>query len=255
MFVAGHTGEEDWPEDASRDRLIADWWMYQRRGGHRTGTDDFLTAWFAVMQAQAPVRHYLDLGCGVGSVLLMTANALQPARSLGMEAQSQSVLLAQRSVRELPMNAPCIEVIRGDIRRLTLEAGRFDLVTGSPPYFPLDAGVLPNDEQRRACRFEVRGGVEVYCDAAAHALSTDGTFVLVFQTRWDERVIQAAQAAALHLVARADVHMRVDHAEPFLTVYAFRRAPEPLRRTDLCVRQADGEWTSAYRAARRAVGY
>ena len=28
-----------WPEDARRDRLIGDWYIYQRTGGHRTSTD------------------------------------------------------------------------------------------------------------------------------------------------------------------------------------------------------------------------
>jgi tRNA1(Val) A37 N6-methylase TrmN6 len=31
---------------------------------------------------------------------------------------------------------------------------RFDLITGSPPYFPLEAGVKSEHPQRVACRFE-----------------------------------------------------------------------------------------------------
>ncbi|HHH12157.1 MAG TPA: methyltransferase domain-containing protein [Sorangium sp.] len=253
----------DWPIDVVRDRLIGDWWLYQRRGGHRTSTDDFLTAWFATTHASRPVHRYLDLGCGVGSVLLMTAHAVRPQQSLGIEAQLQSVTLAQRSVSELPDEAPTIIVEHGDIRQPTVAAGTFDLVTGSPPYFPLNTGVLPTDAQRRACRFELRGGVEDYCRAAAHAMSPEGTFVLVFQTLFDPRVQAAAQAVALTLVARADVRMRNDHTQPLLTVYVFRKHPprgplgsQPsIDARKLCVRRSDGEWTREYCAARAVMGY
>ena len=33
-----------WPDDAGRDRLIGDWHIFQRSGGHRTSTDDLITA-------------------------------------------------------------------------------------------------------------------------------------------------------------------------------------------------------------------
>ena len=63
-----------WPADARRDRLIADWHIYQRRGGHRTSTDDLITAWYAVHRRPQRPQRYLDLGCGVGSVLLMVSH-------------------------------------------------------------------------------------------------------------------------------------------------------------------------------------
>ena len=244
-----------WPDDAVHDRLIADWSIYQRRGGHRTGTDDFLAAWFAVSHCGGEVERYLDLGCGIGSVLLMTAQVLRPTVSIGIEAQPQSAMMAQRSVDELPANAPSVQVMLGDIREHGSLPGQFDLISGSPPYFPLNAGVLPKDEQRRACRFEVRGGVEDYCRAAAAALTPDGTFTLVHQTTWHPRVSAAAAEAGLHEIARADVHMRVDRPDPFLSVYAFGKAPSESTVTTFSVREVDGSWTTAYQRARAAMGY
>ena len=38
--VAASELDAHWPADVSRDRLIGDVFLYQRRGGHRTGTDD-----------------------------------------------------------------------------------------------------------------------------------------------------------------------------------------------------------------------
>jgi len=243
-----------WPSDVTRDRLIGDVHLYQRRGGHRTSTDDVVTAWFASKRFARTPQRYLDLGCGVGSVLLMTVHRLRPLYSVGVEAQPQSVEMARRSVAELPCGMPAIIVRQADFRDPDFVDGTFDLVTGSPPYFPLSDGVLPADAQRRACRFEARGGVEAYCDAAARALDEGGSFYLVFQTTWDARVLAAAQATQLHLTARADFRMRVDRPGPFLTVYEFRRIPSALTAVELSIRDVNGAFTAEYEAARAELG-
>ncbi|MBL4635351.1 MAG: methyltransferase, partial [Kofleriaceae bacterium] len=187
-----------WPDDAKRDRLIGDWHIYQRKGGHRTSTDDLIAAWYAVhrnpVAQTGRIGSYLDLGCGVGSVLLMVCHKLCPVRAVGVEAQEQSAAMSARAVAELPENDSVLSIVQSDFRDLDDEilSGGFDLITGSPPYFPLNAGVLPNDAQRRACRFEARGGVEAYLTTAAKALSDNGRFYIVHQTTWAERVLAGA---------------------------------------------------------------
>lgn len=244
---------EGWPEDAERNRLIGDWYLYQRRGGHRTSTDDVLTAWFAAERCCSPVARYLDLGCGIGSVLLMTAHRLRPQHSQGVEAQPQSFAMATRGVSELPEGAPTIDVAHSDFRQFVPEAP-FDLITGSPPYFPLGTGVLPDDSQRRACRFEARGGVEAYCATAARCLAPGGRVYLVFQTVGDQRVSDAASDAGLHITARVDATMKVERMDPFLSVYEFARQEAPLESYSLTIRSSDGALHPSYRAARRTLG-
>ncbi len=245
-----------WPADARRDRVIGDWHLYQRSGGHRTSTDDVLTAWFAVARnAGKQVDRYLDLGTGIGSVLLMVAHRLRPRQTCGIEAQAQSVTMARRSVAELPgHDRAAIEIVEADFRHEQLNGESFDLITGSPPYFPLETGVHPKDPQRLACRFEVRGGVEHYCRAAAQRLAEGARLYLVFQTRGDARVQRAAQQAHLHVTARADVQMHADRRDPFLTVYELQRSPGALESVSFAIRDARGEITSAYAAARRELG-
>lgn len=249
---------EAWPTDANKDRLIGDWSLWQRKGGHRTSTDDVLTAWFATWRFGRTPTRYLDLGCGIGSVLLMTAHRLQPKFALGVEAQAQSALMARTTVSELPDGAPAIEIQHGDFRSLdgVADDASFELVTGSPPYFPLGTGSLPDDAQRRACRFEARGGVEAYCATAARMLSPDGRFYFVFQTEWDARVLEALRDAGLSLRARVDAKMREDRDGPFLTVYETARHPgsDALEQFTLAIRTEQGQITARYLQARRFLG-
>ncbi|MGB5374693.1 MAG: methyltransferase domain-containing protein [Polyangiales bacterium] len=245
----------DWPVDAGRDRLIGDWHIFQRSGGHRTSTDDLIAAWYAVHRNPAAPARYLDLGCGVGSVLLMVSHKLRPKNALGIEAQAQSVAMARRAVAELPEHEGQIDVRHADFREIDFGGEPYDLITGSPPYFPLDAGVLPEDPQRRACRFEQRGGVEVYVEAAARALGERARLYVVFQTRWSERVSTAAAEHDLHLSGRADFSTRADRREPFLTVFELSRQPaEVAHRVHCSVRDADGRISSEYQRIRQELG-
>lgn len=245
-----------WPEDATYDVLIGNWSFYQRKKGHKTSTDDVLTAWFArhVQEGRRPER-YLDLGCGIGSVLLMTCHALRPKYTLGIEAQDQSALMAKASINRLGPGMG-IDVLRADFRTgITREMnGRFDLVTGSPPYFPQGAGTISKDPQRAACRFELRGGVEAYCEAAAQAMSTQSCFVMVFQTQWEDRVMNAARASNLHLRHRADIQMRTDRPKPFLSLYAFGFESTDTKKIRFAIRDEQGNITPEYRAARTQLG-
>ena len=246
-----------WPEDATHDRLIGPWHFYQRRGGHRTSTDDILAAWLAVrLWRGTPPRRYIDIGCGIGSVLLMTAYRLQPVHIVGIEAQEQSATMAHRSVSELPEDAPRIEIVHQDLREAAL--AHADLMTGSPPYFPIGSGVPSPDPQRFACRFETRGGVEAYLDAAARLLAPEGLFTLVFIAREIERVEAAAQRAGLVECGRSLWKTREDHADAFLSVHAFchataQRATEPPFLYDGAVRTENGEYTEAYMNVRRMM--
>lgn len=249
----------DWPADATHDRLIGDWYFYQRKGGHRTSTDDVLAAWLASkLWKGEPPSTYIDIGCGIGSVLLMTAYRLRPEQSIGVEAQEQSATMALRSIEELPPGAPSILLHHGDLRDAVLP--KADLITGSPPYFPLGAGVLSPDPQRVACRFETRGGVEAYCEAAARLLKPEGLFCIVFIAKEIPRMEAAAKAAGLKELVRSVWRTRSDNAEAFLSVHAFclasaARAAHAMETWEGAVRNPDGTHTEAYRELRVFMGW
>ncbi len=231
--------------------LTGHWQLFQKQRGHRWSLDDLVTAWFAAAQVDAPARC-LDLGCGIGSVLLMTAWRFGAARCVGVEAQAASAALARKSIAWNGVGHR-VELLEADFRQ-TLPPGRFDLVTGTPPYFPLGTGTLSARIQAGPCRFEHRGGVEAYCAAAALALDEGGTFVFCESAGQQERVEAALRATGLHLRRWLEVVPREGKA-PLVSVFAAQRpwceAPPAER---LVVRDSLSTWTPEFLALRASMG-
>src|SRR5687767_9366528 len=124
-------------ENESLDAISGHFRIFQLKAGHRFSTDDVLTAWYGTSWAPSASR-VLDLGSGIGSVGMIAAWRLSGARFVTVEAQEESVHLARRSVQYNGLSDR-YEIRQGDFR--SPEALRadetFDLVLGSPPYFPL----------------------------------------------------------------------------------------------------------------------
>ena len=241
-------------EDLTSDAVTAGFRLLQRRRGHRFSIDDLATAWEAA-RALPQAGSFLDLGCGVGSVLLMVAWRLPAARGFGIEAQDESFALARRNVDDNGLGAR-VTLAHGDLREVTRSwpHGRCALVTGTPPYLPEGTALASPDPQRAAARIELRGGVEDYLAAAARVLDPGGRVVVCADGRAPERVIRGAAAAGLSLRRRLDVVPRAGRT-PLFSV--FTGAPEPAEGVDhevVVLRDASGERTEAGRSMRRFFG-
>jgi len=248
-----------WPgPDEDLCWLAGNWRILQRTDGHRTSLDDLVTAHLAVSIVGArPPARCLDLGCGIGSVLLFTAWTFPEARLLGIEAQDVSAALARRSMAWNGI-ADRAHVVVDDFRTAAVlkSEAPFDLVTGTPPYFPIGAGPESDHVQRAPCRFEHRGGIEAYCLAAAPMLARGAPFVACEAWNQRERVQPAAEAAGLRLVRWQEIVPR-EGKEPLLCIFAMRAEAEaePLRTLPpLVVRNALGRRTPAFVAVRTVMG-
>jgi tRNA1Val (adenine37-N6)-methyltransferase len=214
--------------------------VYQRRKGHRFSSDDVVTAYVA--HATRPdAERVLDLGCGLGSVLLLLAWSLPSAELAGIEAQAMSFALLERNVARSGFAAR-VQILHGDLRDPTLPErvrAPFDLITGTPPYFPATAALDAEDEQRAFARIEYRGGVEAYIVAARPLLSPTGSLVVCGDARSTERTTSAARAVGLYVRARTDVVARAGLL-PLFSVWTLGFAQDPLAVTILTLREADG---------------
>lgn len=239
-------------DELTDDALTGGFRLYQRRRGHRYSLDDVLTAYQALQVCPRP-RRCLDLGCGIGSVLLMVAYKCPEAELVGIEAQSQSFALAERNVRRNGVDGR-VRLLAGDLRdpsRVAAAAPPFDLVTGTPPYQPKGMGTPSPDSQRAHARVELRGGVECYLKAAAAAVADDGYVVVCADARHPERVWAGASEAGLHPVAELQAVPSVRKGALF-TVWVLQRRPsqEFRRLPDFVARDRAGQRTAAYQDVR-----
>jgi len=160
------------------------------------------------------IDTYVDLGAGIGSILLIVSNRLKPKLSIGLEAQEESFSILQKTLLELPnINTPNITSHLIDIRYVLNKFPHLlntcDLITGNPPYLPISTGRMPIDKQRREARFETRGGIEDYCVIASKLLSPNGRFVCSFPTKDSNRIELAALKANLFIKKRYDLIMGI----------------------------------------------
>lgn len=256
--------ESDYPPDTSLDALSGQYKIFQLKKGHRFSTDDVLAAWYGTSWAPT-ASTVLDLGSGIGSVGMTAAWRLPGARFTTVEAQDISVALARKSAAYNGLTGR-YDIRHGDFRSGVLrDDERFDLVLGSPPYFPLEDGVHGDHDQKIACRFEVRGDVSHYCATAAAHLAPGGLFAFVFPVNPPHqlaRVFSAVRAAGLSLVRRRDVVLK-EGEPPLLGLFACVRAedlPERVRgdtwvEPALIIRRTDGTIHPEYAAVKLSFGF
>lgn len=237
------------------DLLTPEVRVFQRAKGHRFSSDDVATAYVAY-RARPAARRVLDLGAGLGSVLLMLGWKLRDAELCGVEAQAMSFDLLTRNVARSPF-ASRVRVRHGDLRDAQLLAGfeqAFDLITGTPPYFPPEAALDAEDEQRAYARIEYRGGVDAYIRAGAPLLAPGGALVLCGDARVEERVTTALRDASLTLVGRTSVVARAGQP-PLFSIWTSSASPHPLVADTLTLRGPEGETAEGARALREFSGF
>jgi tRNA1Val (adenine37-N6)-methyltransferase len=248
-----------WPDpDEDLCWLAGDWRILQRQDGHRFSLDDLVTAYTAAsLLAARPPRRLLDLGCGIGTVLLFLTWRFPEAQALGIEAQELSAGMAARSIAWNGAGARC-RVRHADFREPgAIDApGTFELCTGTPPYFPRGTGLESDHVQRGPCRFEHRGGVEAYAEAAVAALAPGAPFVMCASSLQVPRVLACAPALGLGIERRRDVVPRAGKP-PLFSVFVLRARDACAAHEDeppLVVRDAEGRRTSDFVAVRAAMG-
>jgi len=131
--------------------LAGDWRVLQRTDGHRFSLDDLVTAAFAARMMAVPPARLLDLGCGIGSVLMFLAWRFPAAACVGIEAQALSAELARRSIAHNGAAARC-EVRLGDLRdpareghAVRVQLAHVEADAESPEDPLLDVGAVDSD--------------------------------------------------------------------------------------------------------------
>lgn len=180
-----------------------------------------------------------------------------------IEAQEESVRLARKSARYNGLEGR-YEIRHGDFREpnwLGVDE-KFDLILGSPPYFPPGTGIEGDHPQKVACRFELRGDIADYCATAARHLALGGFFACVFPTEQLARAETAAGKAGLCIVRRRPVTLR-EGDPPLISLFGMMLAehlpPASRQQTwvepELIIRQKGGGIHPEYSAVKLTIGF
>jgi len=247
-------------EGETLDFICGHFRIFQFAKGHRYSTDDVLTAWYGSTHAPR-VDRAADLGSGIGSVALITAWRLIGATFCTIEAQEMSIRLARKTMQYNGLT-PRFTLYHGDLRDESVLANEapFDLVTGSPPYFPPGTAMVADHAQAVPARIEVRGSIADYAKTAARILAPGGLFAFVFPTAQIDRALQAMDDARLKLIRRRDIIFK-EGDTPLITLFAASRAEdipptyEALVEPPLTIRRKDGGVDPEYSAIRMSFGF
>jgi len=241
------------------DAITGSFRILQRKHGHRYSLDDVITAFEAAQTCPVATRA-LELGSGIGSVLLMLAYKLPRTHFFAVEAQTGSYRLLTQNVANNGLDAR-VTTVHGDLRARVGHPpldGQFDLITGTPPYVPPGKATPSTDAQRAYARQEYRGGVEAYVEAAARVLAPDGRVFLCADARFPERVHQAARQTGLSVLKIKSVVPRENQKDALFSVFTLahkreEQAMEPAQEAWIA-RNADGTRSQAYFDVRTFFG-
>jgi len=241
-------------EGETLDRITGSWQIFQLKKGQRFSTDDSVTAWTAG-RLRPDARRLADIGAGIGSVGLMTLHMVHPeATSVFLEVQERSHRLCRKTIALNALDHR-VELRLGDLRDADMlpESGSFDLVTGSPPYFPVQEGVVSDNPQRAGARMELNGCVFDYCQTAARLMKPDAAFVFVHAAA-DPRPEKAIEAAGLILNQRQDVVFAAGRP-PTIAVFSCSFSGTRSDAEPLVMRDAEGQYSPDRFMLKAAMGF
>lgn len=153
--------------------------LMQPTKGYRIGMDGALLAAMAATYADKHrLKTVLELGCGVGGVLL-SLNARAPHLSLlGLERDAAAMQLCESNIA---LNeAQNVEVLGFDIADgfVALDRPRFDLVISNPPYYDDPTAMRPV-HQSRAGAWMADDGLGAWLSFAKSAVRDGGGIIFI----------------------------------------------------------------------------
>ena len=198
--------------------------LRQPAKGYRPGADAALLA--AACDAK-PGERVLELGCGVGAVLLAAAVRCPGAQFVGVEREAEALAFALQNIA-LNGLGERVSAQAGDAAAAPRGAARagFDAVLANPPFFD-DASRLRAPHPARRAAYLAPEGLGAWVDAMASAARSGGALTLIHRA---DRLgdILAALAPKAGSVRVRPVHPFADEPAKRVIVRAIKGGKAPL---------------------------
>ncbi len=171
--------------DGILDRRVR---LEQPAKGYRVGVDTVLLA--ACVPAQKGQR-ILDLGCGVGGVMLALACRVPELSGVGIELQSALASLCERNIAANPF-ALGFSVCVGTVAALPDACvGAFDHVVMNPPYHETARHDPSPNSLKRTAHEEGEADLTTWIRAACACLAEGGSMTLIHRAEREDSIRQA----------------------------------------------------------------
>ncbi|MCC5827606.1 methyltransferase [Alkalimonas sp.] len=206
----------------------------------KVGTDALLLGAWARIPATGSL---LDIGCGSGILSLMLAQRSQgllPITALDLDAGA--VQQSRINVAASPW-PDAIQVLEQDI--LTYQpAERYSLLLSNPPYF--HQALPAREPARQLARHSASLPWPQLMQQAAQLASEDADFAVVIPADGLPLLLQAAEMSGWQLRRLCQVQPN-PHKAVRRALVQLSRQPVVPEHSHLCIQQADGHYTGAYR--------
>jgi tRNA1(Val) A37 N6-methylase TrmN6 len=149
--------------------------IYQDTEAFNFSIDSMLLGSFATISKST--TRICDLCCGNAPVPLYLSLRTK-AKIIGVEIQENSYELAKMSIKENNLEDQ-IEVILSDLKGISKELGKFDLVTCNPPFYKLGSFHVNPSDKKAIARHEIMATLDDIVKEAALLLKSKGRFAMV----------------------------------------------------------------------------
>lgn len=165
--------------------------LEQPAKGYRFGSDAMLLA--ASLDAR-PNQSVLELGCGVGAVLMAAWHRLEGVKLTGIEREAGYADLAEKNIRENKAEDR-VNVYRCDLMQpmAALALGSFDHVIANPPYYETGSHSGAETDLRRVARQHEPGDLAVWLQVANRMLRPKGSVTFIHATEKLDELITGLQ--------------------------------------------------------------
>ncbi|WP_337843253.1 methyltransferase [Rheinheimera sp.] len=216
----------------------------------KVSTDSLLLGAWLRLPVSAPSLRLLDIGCGSGLLSLMLAQRLAAAQMQyqidAVEIDSMAAMQAGQNVQASPW-APQIQVIQADILTYATadhHVAAYQLLVSNPPYFE---NSLKSEESRRAqARHTDSLPLLSLLQVSARLATASASLALVLPASVAETLVPEALQQGWHLHRLCRVSEREGKAAR-LWLMQFKRTPGPCESNALLIRDAQGQYSQAYR--------